>query len=109
MNLSLPVTPAACRLQPTEAQIRLRAYQISLERGQAPGHEADDWLQAEYELMQLPLRQIIVRELEQARPPAAAGTLLVDLIRAAVALGTGALSLWNRQCRETHHKLRSAP
>ena len=37
-------------------QIRLRAYQIYLERGGFPGNELDDWLQAE-------------RELERARCP----------------------------------------
>jgi len=37
-------------------QIRLRAYEIYLERGGFPGNELDDWLQAE-------------RELERARCP----------------------------------------
>ena len=31
-------------------QIRLRAYEIYLERGEQPGRELDDWLQAEREL-----------------------------------------------------------
>ena len=31
-------------------QIRLRAYEIYLERGGFPGNELDDWLQAEREL-----------------------------------------------------------
>jgi hypothetical protein len=31
-------------------QIRLRAYEIYLERGGFPGTELDDWLQAEHEL-----------------------------------------------------------
>jgi hypothetical protein len=30
-------------------QIRLRAYEIHLERGGFPGNELDDWLQAELE------------------------------------------------------------
>jgi hypothetical protein len=30
--------------------IRLRAYEIYLERGSLPGNELDDWLQAEREL-----------------------------------------------------------
>jgi hypothetical protein len=42
---------------PAEEQIRIRAHQIYLERGGQPGHEIDDWLQAEYELMQLPVRK----------------------------------------------------
>ena len=42
---------------PTEGQIRRRAYEICLERGGQTGHEIDDWLQAEYELIQLPFRK----------------------------------------------------
>jgi hypothetical protein len=33
-----------------EEQIRLRAHQIYLERGQEPGRDLDDWLQTEREL-----------------------------------------------------------
>ena len=43
---------------PTEDRIRIRAYQIYLQRGAQANHEMDDWLQAEYELMQLPIRKI---------------------------------------------------
>jgi hypothetical protein len=35
---------------PSREQIRLRAYEIFLERGGFPGNELDDWLQAEREL-----------------------------------------------------------
>jgi hypothetical protein len=38
------------RTYPTEEQIRVRAYQIYIERGRAPGHALDDWLRAEREL-----------------------------------------------------------
>jgi Protein of unknown function (DUF2934) len=31
-------------------EIRIRAYQIYLERGDQPGRDLDDWLQAEREL-----------------------------------------------------------
>ena len=31
-------------------EIRIRAYEIYLERGSLPGNELDDWLQAEHEL-----------------------------------------------------------
>jgi hypothetical protein len=31
-------------------EIRLRAYEIYLERGEQPGSDLDDWLQAECEL-----------------------------------------------------------
>ena len=46
--------------RPSPEEIRLRAYEISLERGGLPGSELDDWLQAE-------------RELERAAPPKANG------------------------------------
>ena len=41
---------------PSDAQIRSRAFEIWLERGRQPGHELDDWLQAEFELTHLPFR-----------------------------------------------------
>ena len=33
-----------------DEKIRFRAYEIYLERGEQPGHNLDDWLQAEREL-----------------------------------------------------------
>jgi hypothetical protein len=36
--------------QTPEETIRVRAYQIYLERGSVPGDELDDWLQAERDL-----------------------------------------------------------
>jgi hypothetical protein len=36
--------------KPSHEEIRLRAYEIYLERGGLPGNELDDWLQAEREL-----------------------------------------------------------
>jgi hypothetical protein len=41
----LPVENSAC-----DEEIRCRAYEIYLERGQQAGGELDDWLQAEREL-----------------------------------------------------------
>jgi len=38
-----------------DEQIRLRAYEIYLERGEQPGRELDDWLQAKRELESEPL------------------------------------------------------
>jgi hypothetical protein len=35
---------------PLEEQVRLRAYELYLARGTAPGHEIEDWLQAERDL-----------------------------------------------------------
>jgi len=43
---------------PTPNQIAERAYHIHLARGGTPGREIDDWLQAEYELLQVPIRKI---------------------------------------------------
>jgi len=34
----------------SDEEIRLRAYEIYLERGETPGLELDDWFQAEREL-----------------------------------------------------------
>jgi Protein of unknown function (DUF2934) len=36
--------------QPTEEEVRLRAYQRYLERGAAHGGDVDDWIEAEREL-----------------------------------------------------------
>ena len=39
--------------RPTEEEIRLRAYQIYIDRGKMDGHHLADWLQAENELATL--------------------------------------------------------
>jgi len=41
---------------PSESEIRARAFEIYLERGRQPGHELDDWLQAEFELTHRPFQ-----------------------------------------------------
>jgi hypothetical protein len=38
-------------LPPTTEEIAQRAYEIFLARGGEPGHDLDDWLQAESELL----------------------------------------------------------
>ncbi len=43
-------TKQAPRHEPTDEEIRQRAYEIYLARGSAAGHEVEDWLQAEREL-----------------------------------------------------------
>jgi hypothetical protein len=40
-----------------DEEISLRAYEIYLERGEQPGSELDDWLQAERELKRGVLRR----------------------------------------------------
>jgi Protein of unknown function (DUF2934) len=50
---SLPMvrkTPTA-KNHPAPEEIALRAYQIYLERGGAPGRELEDWTRAERELL----------------------------------------------------------
>jgi Protein of unknown function (DUF2934) len=42
--------PRAASIRPTTEEITLRAYQIYLERGGAPGNALDDWTRAEREL-----------------------------------------------------------
>ena len=37
---------------PTREEIELRAYQIYVERGGAHGNDLEDWLQAEFELIE---------------------------------------------------------
>jgi hypothetical protein len=43
--------PRAANNQPTREEIALRAYQIYLKRGGAPGNEFEDWMQAERQLI----------------------------------------------------------
>lgn len=38
-------------LAPTTEEIAQRAYEIFLARGREPGHDLDDWLEAESELL----------------------------------------------------------
>jgi Protein of unknown function (DUF2934) len=40
----------AVKIHPTREEIALRAYEIFLERGGAPGNELEDWTRAEREL-----------------------------------------------------------
>ena len=52
--------------RPTHDEIAARAYQLFLERGCQHGHDVDDWLQAEYEMMRLPVR--VLAEMEPPPP-----------------------------------------
>jgi hypothetical protein len=36
--------------RPTQEEIAVRAHEIFLERGATPGHDLEDWLQAEMDL-----------------------------------------------------------
>jgi len=46
------VRKIAAKYQPTRDAIALRAYEIYLERGGAPGSEVEDWITAERELIE---------------------------------------------------------
>ena len=49
---SSPTTTQDAPLRPTvsENDVRLRAYELYIQRGAAPGNDVGDWLQAEREL-----------------------------------------------------------
>jgi hypothetical protein len=72
-----------------EERIRNRAHQIYLEHGSQPGHDLDDWVQAEYELMQLPVHSIA--DLKTPKRKKGGKMSLVSVIQAAILWGTGAL------------------
>jgi len=42
--------PKKTKALPTQEEIAIRAYQIYVERGYAPGNPLEDWLRAEREL-----------------------------------------------------------
>jgi hypothetical protein len=44
-------TPAKNSSADLEVKIRERAYQLYVERGSTPGHENEDWLRAEREIL----------------------------------------------------------
>jgi hypothetical protein len=46
-----PRVPADAAAGPTNDEIAERAYQIFVARGGEPGHDLDDWLEAESELL----------------------------------------------------------
>ena len=82
---------------PMEEQIRQRAREIFLQRGSQPGHEIDDWLQAEYELMQLPVRKIAELAPPKAKQGKVAKASLVSFVHAALLLGANGLTHHLRQ------------
>ena len=59
-------------IEPTHADIARRAYQLFQERGGADGCDWEDWLQAERELRQRALQDVIDRALTTDGPYAAA-------------------------------------
>ena len=69
-------------LRPTQEEIAGRAYEIYERHGSQSGHDRDDWLQSEYELMHLPLRILAAVKPRRAQPGASRKTSLGDLVHA---------------------------
>ena len=67
---------------PSNEEIRAQAYQIYLARGCGDGHAEDDWSQAEYELMHLPVHKLAKLELPKRK--LRNKVPLVSLVQAAV-------------------------
>jgi hypothetical protein len=72
--------------RPTDTQIRARAHEIFLERGGQDGHDVDDWLQAEYELMQLPIANIAQLVPPKIKKYGDRKRSLVHVVRAAMSM-----------------------
>ena len=68
--------------QPTQARIAARAYELYVQRGRQDGYEMDDWLQAEYELMQMPMDKIA--EMDAPKAKDRKHRSLVNVVRAAM-------------------------
>ena len=72
--------------QPTHQEIAARAYELYVQRGRIDGYDMDDWLQAEYELMQLPMHKIAELDppvpVKGHKPPRS----LVEIVRATMVL-----------------------
>ena len=77
---------------PEEEQIRLRAYQLYESRGCQNGNAMDDWLQAEYELIQLPIAKIAELKPEGSPKSWQQTSPLIALVHAAMLVGVNAMS-----------------
>lgn len=74
--------------QPSTEAIRARAYELYQARGCQPGHAIDDWIQAEYELRQLPIQKLV--EAEHTGPVQLPASPLVSLVQLALLIAGGA-------------------
>jgi hypothetical protein len=70
------------QLRPKEEQIAARAYHIYAKNGSQPGHNTDDWLQAEYELMHRPLRMLAAMRPQEAYKGESRKKSIVDFVHA---------------------------
>lgn len=77
-----PTLTGVSATRPTHTEIAARAYELYVQRGRIDGYANDDWLQAEYELMQLPVDRIA--ELERPSSKDKKHLSLVDVVRLAM-------------------------
>ncbi len=68
--------------RPTQSEIAARAYELYIQRGRLDGYDTDDWLQAEYELTQLPVDKIA--ELDAPKAKDRKHRSLVNVVRSAM-------------------------
>ena len=68
--------------RPSHQEIAARAYELYVQHGRREGYGMDDWLQAEYELMQLPVDKIA--ELEAPKPKDKNHRSLVNVVQSAL-------------------------
>jgi hypothetical protein len=83
--------------RPTEQEIRSRAEQIFVKNGCVPEHDVDNWLQAEYELMQSPVHKIAELAPVTVKRGKAVTSSLVCLIHAALLLEANGLTQYLRR------------
>ena len=81
-NSNLVILTGVSATQPSHAEIAARAYELYVQRGRIEGYEEDDWLQAEYELMQLPVEKIA--ELEAPKDKDKKHRSLINTVRSAM-------------------------
>ena len=79
-------------LHPAEEQIRMRAYELFQSRGGQPGKAMDDWLQAEYELRQLPIAKLAELKPVGYTSRGLQVSSLIALVQAALLLGSTTVS-----------------
>jgi hypothetical protein len=58
MNPQMPTLATETRAAESQEQVRRRAFELYEQRGREDGHDLDDWLQAESELVQQPTKAV---------------------------------------------------
>jgi hypothetical protein len=53
-----PIRPEASTQSQVQDRIRVRAYELYEQRGKAEGHDVEDWLQAEQEILPRSVSQV---------------------------------------------------